>query len=129
MDLFNGLIWNNQITYITEQEEARKWIEWTVTGIEALAIVIVVIAIAVATVQFLLGRPPENRFRIYRQRIGYALMLVLEILIAADIVHTVVLEPTLESVGVLGLLVIVRTVLSWTLVVDIESRWPWKKKG
>jgi uncharacterized membrane protein len=129
MDLFNGLIWNNQITYITEQEEARKWIEWTVTGIEALAIVIVVIAIAVATVQFLLGKPFENRFRIYRQRIGYALMLVLEILIAADIVHTVVLEPTLESVGVLGLLVIVRTVLSWTLVVDIESRWPWKKKG
>ena len=128
MILFNKLILNNPVSFVTEQEEVREWIEWTVMGIEALAVVIVVIAIVVATTQFLIGIPRENRFRFFRHRIGHALMLVLEILIAADIVHTVILEPTLESVGVLGLLVVIRTVLSWTLVVDIESRWPWQKK-
>ena len=127
MDIINNLVWNNQVSYVTEQEEVRNWIEWTVTGIEALAVIIVVIAIVIATVQFISGKPRDNRFRFFRHRIGHALMVVLELLIAADIVQTVILEPTLESIGALGLLVVVRTLLSWTLVVDIESRWPWQK--
>jgi hypothetical protein len=44
----------------------------------------------------------------------------------ADIVRTVALEPTLESVAVLGLLVVIRTFLSWSLIVEIEGRWPWQ---
>ena len=53
----------------------------------------------------------------------------LEILIAADIVHTVALEMTFQSIMVLGLLVLVRTFLSWTLMVEIEGRWPWQAKA
>ena len=53
-------------------------------------------------------------------------MLGLEILVAADIVETVALETTLQSVAVLGLLVLIRTFLSWALVVEIEGRWPWQ---
>lgn len=52
--------------------------------------------------------------------------LGLEVLVAADIVHTVALKATLESVFVLGLLVLVRTFLSWALVVEMEGRWPWR---
>ena len=128
MYLYDGLVWNNRVAYVTEQPEARAWIEWTVTGLEALAVVIVIIAILLATSRFLFTRHREGRFRLYRHDIGRALLLVLEILIAADVVHTVVLSPTLISIGVLALLVIVRTFLSWSLVVDIEGRWPWQKK-
>ena len=54
------------------------------------------------------------------------LLLGLELLVAADIVRTVALEPSLESVAVLGLLVVIRTFLSWSLIVEIEGRWPWQ---
>jgi uncharacterized membrane protein len=46
--------------------------------------------------------------------------------VAADIVRTVALTPSLESVAILGLLVVIRTFLSWSLVVEIEGRWPWQ---
>lgn len=59
--------------------------------------------------------------------LGKLLLLGLEVLVAADIVHTVALQATLQSVLVLGLLVLIRTFLSWALVVEIEGRWPWQK--
>src|SRR2546422_581556 len=52
-----------------------------------------------------------------------------EILVAADIIRTVVLEPTLANVLVLGLLVVIRTFLSWSLVLEIEERWPWQARS
>jgi uncharacterized membrane protein len=54
-------------------------------------------------------------------------LLGLELLVAADVVRTVALEPTLKNVGVLGLLVLIRTFLSWSLTVEMEGRWPWQK--
>ena len=59
--------------------------------------------------------------------LGKALLLGLEFLVAADIIRTVALEATLESVIVLGLLVLIRTFLSWALVVEIEGHWPWRQ--
>jgi len=61
-------------------------------------------------------------------RLGKALLLGLEILVAADIVRTVALEATLVSILALGLLVLVRTFLSWSLTVEIEGRWPWQRE-
>ena len=63
-----------------------------------------------------------------RDRLGRVLLLGLEILVAADIVRTVALEPSFQNVAVLGLLVLVRTFLSWSIVVEIEGRWPWQPK-
>jgi uncharacterized membrane protein len=57
------------------------------------------------------------------------MLLGLEILVAADIVRTVALEPSLESVGILGLLVLIRTFLSWSLDVELEGRWPWQARA
>ena len=62
----------------------------------------------------------------FRHRVGRALLLGLEILVAADIIRSVVLEPTLANVLVLGLLVLIRTFLNWSLVLEIEERWPWQ---
>ena len=60
---------------------------------------------------------------------GFALLLGLEFLVAADIIRTVAIETTLTNVAVLGALVVVRTVLSWSLVVEMDGRWPWQGRA
>jgi uncharacterized membrane protein len=69
----------------------------------------------------------EDHYHQLKVSLGKALLLGLEVLVAADIVRTVALEATLESVVVLGLLVLIRTFLSWALVVEIDGRWPWQQ--
>src|SRR3974390_613623 len=64
----------------------------------------------------------------YKIRIGRSLLLGLEVLVAADIVKTIAIEITFTSLGLLAGLVLVRTFLSWTLVLEIEGRWPWRRE-
>lgn len=66
-------------------------------------------------------------YQMLRRSIGGALLLGLEVLVAADLVHTVAIEPTLENVAVLGLIVIIRTVLSFSLEIEIEGMPPWRR--
>lgn len=105
------------------------WIEAASLAIEVLAVVIIVVAIAFASARYLYHAivpvPGEDQYRTYKRSLGRSLLLGLEVLVAADIVRTVALEATLQSVAVLGLLVVIRTFLSWSLVVEIEGRWPW----
>jgi len=63
-----------------------------------------------------------------RQAVGKSILLGLEVLIAADIMATVVTKPTLRGVAVLGFIVIIRTFLSLSLQVELEGRFPWQKK-
>jgi uncharacterized membrane protein len=67
-----------------------------------------------------------QKFTGFRQYLGQWLLLGLELLVAADVIRTVALDLTLERVAGLGLLVLVRTFLSWALVVEMEGRWPWQ---
>jgi len=69
---------------------------------------------------------PSQAYQQYKILLGKWLLLGLEILVAADVIRTVALEPTLENVAALGLLVLVRTFLGWAIVVEIEGRWPWQ---
>ena len=107
-----------------------EWMEYAALAIEILAVVIIVGAIFYAVGHYLIRAPMrpdhEEMYRELKIRLGRALLLGLEILVAADIVRTVALEATLESVAVLGLLVLVRTFLSWALAVEMEGRWPWQ---
>jgi uncharacterized membrane protein len=107
-----------------------EWIEYAALAIEILAVVIIVGAIFYAIGHYLFQGAFRAEYEaLYKQlkvRLGRALLLGLEILVAADIIRTVALETTLQSVAVLGLLVLVRTFLSWALVVEIEGRWPWQ---
>ena len=63
----------------------------------------------------------------FRKTLGRSILSGLELLVAADIIRTVAVEPTLQSVLVLGLIVIIRTFLSFSLEVEIDGRWPWQK--
>ena len=107
------------------------WIEYAALAIELLAVTIIVVAIVVALGRYLvrrfIRRTDEDHYHQLKVSLGKALLLGLEVLVAADIVRTVALEATLESVIVLGLLVLIRTFLSWALVVEIEGHWPWRQ--
>jgi uncharacterized membrane protein len=94
--------------------------------IELLAVAIIVVAIAYASTVYLVRRRGVDAYTDYRVRLGRALGLGLEVLVAADIIRTVALQPTIDNVAILGLLVLIRTFLSWSLVVEIEGRWPWQ---
>ena len=106
----------------------RSWIELAALSIECLAVAIVVVAAAHGTARFLLqfSRNVAGAYERYRVQLGKSLLLGLELLVAADIIETVTLEPTMENVLMLAILVMVRTFLSWSLVVEIEGHWPWK---
>ena len=67
----------------------------------------------------------RDRYRRLRRRLGQAILLGLEVLIVGDIVRTIIVEPTIESVGVLGMIVVIRIVLSFALEVEIDGTWPW----
>jgi uncharacterized membrane protein len=98
--------------------------------LDALGVAAIVVGVLYATFLAARGRSAaaEDRYRAYRQRIGRAILLGLEILVAADIIRTVAVSPTFESVGVLAIIVLVRTFLSFTLEVELDGRWPWQRQ-
>ena len=106
------------------------WIEVAAMALEILAVVIIVVPIFHSVIGYLYrhvrGQADDDPYRDLKGRLGRSMLLGLEILVAADIVRTVALEATLESVVILGLLVLIRTFLSWVLDVEIEGRWPWQ---
>jgi len=106
----------------------RLVMERSALGIEVMAVGVIVLAIVVGTVRFLLhfNNKTIDAYQDFKTRLVRALLLGLEFLVAADIVRTVALQPTLKNVAILGALVLVRTFLSWSLVVEIEGRWPWQ---
>jgi uncharacterized membrane protein len=100
-------------------------------GFEALGALILVIGVLSSFV--LAGfawRPPgssKQAFAVLRQAFGGTLLLALEILVAADLIRTVAVSPTLDNVLVLGLIVLIRTFLSFSLEVEIDGALPWRR--
>ena len=106
-------------------------LQLTTRVIEFGGIAIIVLGIVGATIfvlwQVLRGRSGSDAFDLYRSNLGRAILLGLEFLVAADIISTVALEPTLQSLLILGGIVLIRTFLSFSLEVEIEGRWPWDR--
>jgi uncharacterized membrane protein len=100
--------------------------------IEQFGAMIIVLGVLYSGINSLLGlRNHLDRVTIYNDlRIGISrtLLLGLEVLVAADVIRTVALQLNLENLESLGLLVLIRTILSWALIVEVEGRWPWQKK-
>ena len=71
----------------------------------------------------------RSGYRVLRETFGGALLLSIEILVAADLIRTVAVSPTLESVAVLGLIVLIRTFLSFSLEVEIDGSLPWRRNS
>ncbi len=115
-------------------ETIHQLIEWAALGIEILAAAVilatvVIIAVTRGTVRFLFKLEHVGAYDSYKHQLGKGLLLGLELLVAADVVRTVAFEATLQNVAVLGLLVVVRTFLSWSMLVEMEGRWPWQGKA
>jgi uncharacterized membrane protein len=98
-------------------------------SLEAVGIAVIVIGVIVSAV--LAARNMVLRtgsvYEALRRHLGRSILLGLEFLVAGDIVRTVAVEPTLENVGVLALIVLVRTGLSFALELEITGRWPWQR--
>ena len=103
-----------------------QWIHLVGVGIEIFGIVIIVAGIIWSS-RYIYGQGIVSRYDSYKISIGKSLLLGLEVLVAADIVKTIAIEITFTSLGLLAGLVLVRTFLSWTLVLEIEGRWPWQR--
>lgn len=98
--------------------------------IEAFGIAVIVLAGVTATLGYVydlyrLGSVGQA-YHQYRTRLGRGILLGLEFLVAADIIGTVSVEPNFENLGILALIVLIRTFLSFSLEVEINGRWPWQ---
>lgn len=98
-------------------------------AVEYAGIAIILAGAVAAFVRYVPDRRrigPDASYRALRANLGRAILLGLELLVAADIINTVAVEPTIDNLAVLGLIVAIRTILSISLEVEIEGRWPWQ---
>jgi uncharacterized membrane protein len=110
----------------------KNVVEVAGTAVEYAGVASMVVGMALAGVGWLASvvrgsESHEAGYVTFRQRVGRAILLGLEFLVAGDILRTVAIEPTLDSVIVLAVIVGIRTFLSFTLQLEIEGRWPWQR--
>src|SRR5271155_3100826 len=111
------------------ETNVSSWIHVVGICIEIFGVFIIIVAgIVWSTYLCVHWRTDTQQYDQYKIRIGRSLLLGLEVLVAADIVKTIAIELTFTSLGLLAGLVLVRTFLSWTLVLEIEGRWPWQRE-
>jgi uncharacterized membrane protein len=109
---------------------AGGWIGWITHAVEVAGIGIIVVG-AFGSLAILArlarGYSRDDAVTAFRSSLGRSILLGLEFLVAADIINTVGVEPTLQSLSVLAGIVLIRTFLSFSLEVEIEGRWPWQR--
>jgi uncharacterized membrane protein len=110
--------------YISFAADVAEYIEIAAIIVIALGVVVAVISGVITLVR--VGGDPS--FTTFKRLMARGLLVGLDLLIAADIIKTITLEPTLENIAGLGLLVVIRTFLSWALVLEVEGVWPWQKR-
>lgn len=103
-------------------------IEYIARALEIIGVAVIALAFVHAMIRGALhfGQKREDAYERLRVYIGKALLLGLEFLVAADIIRTVIIEPTREGILSLGLLIVVRIILGWSIAVEIEGCWPWQ---
>jgi uncharacterized membrane protein len=106
----------------------RRFTEFGTAGVEAMAVALILGAYFYASIRFLLhtGRHAPNPYQRYKVALGRSLSLALEFLVAADVIRTVGVTLSFRNIGILGAIIVIRTALSWSLVVEMEGRWPWQ---
>ena len=101
-------------------------------AVEAAAMAVIILGILIATGEYIFRLLRKQSaiasFNGYRRGLGRMLILSLEFLVAADIMRSVLIgESTLRSLGLLGILVLIRTFLSWSLEMELDGCWPWQR--
>lgn len=110
--------------------DVHGFVDWAGTAAELCGVVTMLVGAFVAlgmSAVVLLRRDAREAYEVLRHGLGRAILLGLEFLVAADIIRTVSEMPTLRTVVVLGLVVLIRTFLSFTLKVELDGYWPWQK--
>jgi len=104
---------------------------WTGTAIDAFGVAVIAIGIIQSTGRALVDairrQARVDNYRQLHKTVGPSNLLGLALLVAGDIIRTVAIRPTFVSVGVLVIIVLVRTFLSWTLEVELSGRFPWQR--
>jgi uncharacterized membrane protein len=106
----------------------RTTVDWAAALFEAAGTFVMTAGALVALVLTLRERQTSGIYKAFRYRLGRAIILGLELLVAADILRTISTQPTLTDVAILGGIVLLRTFLSFSLEVELEGRWPWQAK-
>jgi len=108
------------------------------SGLEILAQILEIVGASILVVGFVVATAIYMHLNVqlgalpalasYRKSIGRVILVGLEILVAATIIKTITVDPSVESLGLLALMIVIRTTLSWTTVLETSGRWPWQKK-
>ena len=120
-----------------ESMTGHGWLEqvfsWISLGLEYVGVTIILVGAVISTGVFIYWLIKEKSldryYQEYRSSFGKAILLGLEFFVASDIVNTVAVGLTFKDLGMLGLLVVIRTFLSFALEVEINGQWPWKGGG
>jgi uncharacterized membrane protein len=109
--------------------QIKEFVEFAGNGAEIAGVILIIGGLIFASVRYALSAAPagQTRYQRYRHDLGRAILLGLEVLVAADIVRTVAFTPTMDSVLVLAMIVAIRTFLSWSLALELDGRWPWQR--
>lgn len=111
-------------------EIVRKAAELGAAAVELLGVAVIAVtaiySLLLATGEKLRRKTAEEIFQVGRRRLGRGTLFGLEMLVAADIIHTVAVELTFRTVGVLAIVVLIRTFLSFTLELELTGKWPWQ---
>jgi uncharacterized membrane protein len=109
--------------------QLKEFIETTGAAAEIAGVLLILAGLVLASLRYAVVRDASGaaRYQRYRQDLGRAILLGLEVLVAADIVRTVAFTPTMDSLLVLAMIVAIRTFLSWSLALELEGRWPWQR--
>jgi uncharacterized membrane protein len=113
----------------TGERAMRDIALWTSEVLDITAFAVILVAVAISTAAFIVRVVRTGflaNYREYRANLGRGILIGLEILIAADILKSVVVDPTLQGIAVLGGIVAIRTFLSISLDVEINGHWPWE---
>ena len=105
----------------------RDAVEAVGKTVDGAGVAVMVIGFAVTAVQFARAARTPDAYAAARHRLGRAILLGLEVLVAGDIIRTVAASPTFTSVGVLAAIVAIRSFLSFTLEMEVSGRWPWQR--
>lgn len=110
-------------------ERIELYIEYTAKLIEVAGVLVIVLGTLLALGKYLTARQSSEKrsYKLLRQELGKGILLGLEILVAADIIATVVTEPTMDKVLTLGVIVLIRTFLSLSIELEIEGQFPWQR--
>jgi uncharacterized membrane protein len=114
-------------------EQIHPYIEQLSKLLEIAGVAIILVGVVLATFWFIRDGRGHTGWRAsyerYRANLGRGILLGLELLVGADIIGTITAPLTFTSVGLLAVIVIIRTFLSFSLETEIEGCWPWQRRG